>query len=104
MRLAPDAIAEKQIEDDQRDEKSQDRFCEPAEDVPPTGAERASAAALALQANSEGGVAARREHAAVAADGISATRARPYRDGSARNAAGVRRAAAVAQEIGHGAL
>lgn len=99
-----DAITKEQIKNDEKREERRDRLQEPAEHDTPTPAERAAATAFARQANRERRRAARREHAAVATYGVPAARAWAHGERAARDAARVRRSAAVAHEIGHGAL
>ena len=101
-KLAPDAIAEEKVQEHERSEEREDRFQEPTEHDVPAGAERASAAAFARETNRERRRSPRTEHTTIAAYGISTTSARPDGDRTARDAARVRRAVAVAQEIGHG--
>ena len=98
------AVAEEQIKDDQRDEKSQNRFEKPAEDDVPTRAERAPSAPFAREANREGRGAAGSQHAAVAAHGVSAPSAGADRELTARNAAGVGRSVAVREQVGHASV
>ena len=99
--LAPNAIPEEEIEHEQGGEQTQDGFEKPAEHELPAAAERASTAPLAREADCKGRGAARRQHATVAANRVSATSAGADGDLTARNAAGVGRSVAVREQVGH---
>ena len=95
---APRISPEGKIEHDEERQHAQDRPQKPTDHHPPPGAQRATAAAIAAEADGPGLSAALRQYAAIAADRRTAARTRTDGHGTTMFATGIGRPA-MAQEL-----
>ena len=99
---APRISPEGKIEHDEERQHAQDRPQKPTDHHPPPGAQRATAAAIAAEADGPGLSAALRQYAAIAADRRTAARTRTGGHGTTMLAAGIGRPAMAQELSGHG--